>query len=151
MTECYCITVTFMDSFANSKQGKWKFWNASSISMPCFGHRTDIWVVQVLSLALLQTCWPCHSVSLSECLFFHEISFKKNNLPILLVHFCTFSERHQCNIITAYFVTHFKKYIAMAVRHCLASPAQTSSPKNSGVRAQESSKLLLLYSENAIR
>jgi len=76
VTECYCIPVTFVASFANSEQGNWKFWNASSISVSCFGYRTDIWVVQTLSPALLQTFWPCHSISLSACLFFHDISLK---------------------------------------------------------------------------
>lgn len=78
VTQCYHITITFMDSFTNSGQGKWNFQNFSSVSMPCFRHGTDISVVHVLSLTLLR-----HLVPTSFCLtvlvyfFFIKLVLKK--------------------------------------------------------------------------
>ena len=59
VTEFYCLTETFMDDFGSSKQGKLKFLNESPVNVPFLRHRTDIWVVHILFLALLWACWLC--------------------------------------------------------------------------------------------
>lgn len=59
VTEFYCLTETFMDDFGSSKQGKLKFLNESPVNVPFLRHRTDIWVVHILFLALLWVCWLC--------------------------------------------------------------------------------------------
>lgn len=59
-----------MDGFANLGQEKWNFQNASSISMPCFGHRTDISVIQVLFLALLTDLVPISFCLIVSVYFF---------------------------------------------------------------------------------
>lgn len=68
-----------MDSFTNSRQEKWNFQNAFSISLPCFGHRTDFSIVQAQTL--LTDLVPIFCLIVLVCFFF--INFKENRLLIL--------------------------------------------------------------------
>lgn len=77
--DCYHTTITFMDSFTNSRQEKLNFQNASSISIPCFGHRTDFSIVQAQTL--LTDLVPIFCLIVLVYSFF--INFKENRLLIL--------------------------------------------------------------------